>query len=93
MTVLTILNSTIPSGWAISHIMCIDPEWQVNLRSEEHIAVATGETIEEAIANTVIKIANHKYDTKFSVRSVRMPEQPSILTLLNLKPQPKVLRR
>lgn len=40
----------LPEGWVLTHLILLDPEWQANLRDEDSIATATGDTPEVAIA-------------------------------------------
>lgn len=64
-----------PEGWILTHIINLDPGWQVNTKDDEHVVVATGETIEEAIIGASIKIAYGDYNgTLFHVASIRSPE-------------------
>lgn len=37
-----------PHGWSLAHIIHLDPGWQVAVRDDEHICIATGDTIHQA---------------------------------------------
>jgi hypothetical protein len=39
----------VPSGWRITHMILLDPDWQVIIQDGEHVVVATGDSIEEAV--------------------------------------------
>lgn len=45
----------IPEGFQLTHLILLDPDWQANLRYEDHVAVGTGETHQLAIDNAVAK--------------------------------------
>ena len=45
----------IPEGFQLTHLILLDPDWQANLRYEDHVAIGTGETHQAAIDNAVAK--------------------------------------
>ena len=45
------LTFKLPEGWHLTHLIHLDPEWQVIAKDDEHIAVATGESPLIAIMN------------------------------------------
>jgi len=52
---------TLPSGWLLTHIINLDPGWQVNTKDDEYVVVATGDSIEAAMNNALQKITQHQY--------------------------------
>jgi hypothetical protein len=38
----TVIAECLPSGWNLTHLIFLDPDWQVNLCDGEHVVVATG---------------------------------------------------
>ncbi len=63
------LPEGLPEGWIFTHLIFLDPAWQVNLRNEFHVVVATGETPAIAIDNAVEKIFLEEFSGHF-----RFPE-------------------
>lgn len=59
--ILDLIQEYLPEGWCITHIISLEPEWQVNAKDDEHVVVATGDSIDEALGNACDKIANHQY--------------------------------
>jgi hypothetical protein len=53
------INSYLPDGWSATTITCLDPEWQVIAKDDEHVVVATGENIELALAQAAYNIQNY----------------------------------
>ena len=49
MSILDDLNSQLPNDWHLTHIIYLDPEWQVNISNDEYAITATGATIEDAL--------------------------------------------
>lgn len=71
-------NFTLAPGWTLTHIINLEPDWQVNLKNDEHVVVATGATIDEALAAADHKIANHDYvGILINVFAMRSPKTKS----------------
>lgn len=48
--ITNLIPPEIASEWALSHLISLDHgEWQVNLSSEDGVAIGTGDSIESAI--------------------------------------------
>lgn len=48
-------------GWSVTHIIHLDPCWQINAKDDHYLAFATGETIEEALINLRRKILEEDF--------------------------------
>jgi len=51
----SIIDECLPSGWSLTHLIHLDPDWQVNLCDGEHVVVATGTTPGRAMASAYAK--------------------------------------
>jgi hypothetical protein len=49
------LEIPLPEGWKITSMILIDPDWQVIIQDGEHVIVATGDSIEEAVDAAIEK--------------------------------------
>ena len=87
-------ETSLPDGWQVTHIISLDPEWQVNLRSEDHVAIGTGDTILEAISNASHKAMNEEFSSQLFHLSHFLPKAPTApsLTLASLLPLPGLSR-
>lgn len=47
---------SLPEDWFLTHLIFLDPEWQVNLSDPHYAVVATGDSPEDAILAAVEKI-------------------------------------
>ncbi len=45
----------------MTHAIAVGHEWQVNISNDEHVCVATGETIEDALMNAYAKANEGKF--------------------------------
>lgn len=74
------LNSFLPTGWRLTCLTCLDPEWQAIATDDEHVALATGESIEMALENTAAKIQSYEFVGRlFSLgRMYREPTKPKL---------------
>jgi hypothetical protein len=54
-----------PADWMLTHLIFLDPEWQVNLRSEEAVIVATGYTPAEAMNEAIERIGTRWEKPRF----------------------------
>jgi hypothetical protein len=61
MSLLQSLNALLPIGWRLTHLIHLDPEWQVNITDDDHVVVATGETPERALAMASANIIAERY--------------------------------
>ena len=94
------LENLLPFSWSLTCLTFLDPEWQVIIKDDEHVALATGETIEDALTNAASKALNHIYVGRlFSLgRAYHEPTEPasakSLLQSLGLaKPEQPLTRR
>jgi len=92
------LENLIPACWSLTCLTFLDPEWQAIIKDDEHVAVATGESIEEALCNVATKAINHEYVGRlFSLGRAYhepRPEGQSLLQSLGLaKPKQPLTRR
>lgn len=65
MTLHSHLHSHLPEGWVLSNLIYLDPEWQVNIRDDEGVIVATGASIEESLHNATVKAYEGTYVGRF----------------------------
>lgn len=62
MTLAQSLNDHLPIGWRFTICLCLaDDDWQINATNDEYVVVATGLTIEDALAQASTKIHEEKY--------------------------------
>lgn len=62
MTLSQSLNDHLPIGWRFTLVLCLaDDDWQINATNDEYVVVATGSSIEDALAQASIKIHEEKY--------------------------------
>ena len=85
----------LPEPWTLTHLILLDPDWQANIRGEEHISVGTGDTPSEAIANALALAEEGIFVGRlFSLDRLEPAKADGLglLALLNLTP-PKPLPR
>lgn len=51
----------IPEGWSLAHLINLDPDWQVAVKNDEHICIATGTTTYQACKLAVEKAIKGEY--------------------------------
>ena len=91
------IASHLPEGWALHNLIYIDPDWQVNICDGEWVVVATGETIEDALAAASAKTLDEsQYIGRLAcldrLRSAE-PRDNGLLAMLGLvQEQPKMRR-
>ena len=91
------VSAELPEGFSVTHLISLDPDWQANLRNDEHVAIGTGATPEEAIAAAAAKIeqgqfAGRLFDLPYS-RGLVLLEQGLTLAALGLAQTKPLLRR
>lgn len=60
-TAETVLNTYLPFGWHLTHLILDSGCWQAIATDDEHVATATGDSIEWAIANTADKVLAEQF--------------------------------
>ena len=95
MTEFVVHYSGLPAGFEVTHLISLDPDWQANLRNDEHVAVGTGATPEEAIAAAAAKVELDQFVGRlFHLPSSRaLPEQGLTLAALGLAQAKPIPRR
>lgn len=58
---MNILIPDLPNGWSLAAIIYLDPEWQVNLRDDTHVACGTGDTPGEACEAAIHKVFDNVF--------------------------------
>ena len=96
MTEFVVHYSGLPAGFEVTHLISLDPDWQANLRNDEHVAVGTGATPEEAIAAAAAKaeldqFVGRLFHLPYSRR--HQPEQGLTLAALGLAQTKPIPRR
>lgn len=95
----TVLNGYLPPGWTVTHLILLDPEWQINAKDDEHVATATGDTIEGALERLSLRISDHEYrgvlSSVFTLRdrSEAKPFIGSLVDHLGLRPKTDPINR
>jgi hypothetical protein len=82
---------TLPDGWSLAAIVNLgDADWQVNLRSDEHVVSATGQTPWAAALAAIDKIANGQYLGRlyFAAPSAPRLDHKGLLAALGFNPRP-----
>ena len=74
----------LPPGFALTHLISLDPDWQANLRSEEHVAVGTGASPEDAIAAASQKALEGNFVGRLFHLHYEPSEVPITLSLTSL---------
>ena len=59
--ILDSIELYLPAGWTLSNLIAFDAGWQANIKDTEHVAVGTGESIEEALLDAREKALAHNY--------------------------------
>ena len=90
----------LPSGFEVTHLISLSPDWQANLRDDTHVAVGTGVTPEAAIAAAAAKaelgqFAGRLFHLPYSRRHQPEPgtEQGLTLDALGLAQAKPIARR
>ena len=95
MTEFVVHYSGLPAGFEVTHLISLDPDWQANLRDDEHVAVGTGATPEAAIASAVLKAESGQFVGRLFhlPYSNNQPEQGLTLAALGLAQTKPIPRR
>jgi hypothetical protein len=87
----TIEIPTLPDGWSLAAIVNLsEGDWQVNLRSDEHVVSATGQSPFEAALAALDKVANGQYLGRlyFAAPSAPRLDHKGLLAALGFNPRP-----
>ena len=87
------INNLLPDAWHICNVVFLDPDWQVIAADDDYVVVATGETIEAALAQAVTKIHLGKYAGSFSIGNLRAPEAPKVDLMQLMRKKVDIVRR
>ena len=70
------IQNRLQSDWHMTHIIRLgEASWQVNISDGEHVAVATGSCIEEALMNAQVKANEGDFVGRlFHLAPLRSPE-------------------
>lgn len=52
----------LPHDWIVTHIIFLDPDWQVNAMDTEYAIITTGMSIEDALTSVRDRIAIGQYN-------------------------------
>lgn len=55
MTFLEEIVAILPEYWNLSNLINLKPGWQANIADDEHVAIGTGATIEDALLSAATK--------------------------------------
>jgi hypothetical protein len=94
------LQSHVPDGWNVTHLIYLEPEWQANVCNGEHVSIGTGASPEEALLIAGSKAEQGMFVGRLASLTAmykneeRKIEGSGLLAALGLaKPKPKVVRR
>ena|ERR1700686_1993464 len=93
------LNSLLPDGWRVTHIIDLEPGWQVSLFDGEWIVVANDDSIETALNAAIIKTYDEtaytgRWAGLAALRAIEPPRDNSLLSRLGLlRAQAPIKRR
>lgn len=95
------LQSHIPEGWTVTHLIKLEDEWQANISDDEHVSVGTGTTPEEALLVAGSKAEQGVYVGRLASLAAmnrhedeRSQQAGGLLAALGLeKPKVKITRR
>src|SRR5215469_15746638 len=99
------IDAHIPDGWTLSNLIHMDTSYQANICDGDHVAIGTGETMEEALLSAGSKAENGVVVGRLAMLAETMKhfrkEQDklegsgsNLLVSLGLsKPKPKIARR
>ena len=72
-----------PLGWHLTHLILLDPDWQVMLTDNEHVVVATGEDPNRAMVHAWEKIRDDRFAGRlFHLSRLAEPAQAAAKSLL-----------
>lgn len=89
------LQSSLPEGWKLTHLILLDPEWQCNITDDEYVAIGTGESLESAITSAAQKaLDGQTVGRLLSLGRLRTAEPSDLFSALGFKrPAPTVVTR
>lgn len=92
----TQIAEQLPPDWQLSNLIFNDNTWQVNATDNEHVVVATGATISEALDNAYIKADTGEFNGRlFSLGRIESSDhmRDSLADLLATLPPAKPFKR
>lgn len=94
---LSYLNSKLQDGWVFTHLILLEPDWQVILKNNEHVVVATGDSPSAAFVSALWKIEHEQWAGRlFHLKRMGEPLHQagkSLLASLGLEGKPFKRRR
>lgn len=90
---------SLPHDWIVTHIIFLDPDWQINAMDTEYAIIATGDTVEDALTSVRDRIAKGEYNGRVHDGNPIAPKLEftaslSLAERLGLVPkQPPITRR
>lgn len=97
--IIDTINAQLPDDWRLSTLTSLGDEWQVNATDGEMVVSATGESIEDALANAAFNANNGIYLGRlFCLGRLSAADSPTFGTLLERiglakPPEPPLKRR
>lgn len=85
-----------PPGWSLTHLIWLDPDWQVNICDGEHVAIGTGDTPYDAIISASSKAEDGAFAGRLAWLDKKLYEPTvglDVLATLGLTPPKKTYLR
>ena len=83
----------LPEGFSLTHLISLDPDWQANLRDDEHVAVGTGASPEDAIAAASQKALEGNFVGRLFHLHYEPSKVPIALSLASLGLGPRPMKK
>lgn len=95
LSIYDYMATLILKGWELSHLIRLPGEdWQVNLRSEDSVVVATGDSITAAMLSALQKTDDPTtWRPKFTMLEHRAPDAPTLKQILGTERRLEGFRR
>lgn len=94
--ILSTISTLLPPPWHLSNLIH-DTTWQANISDDEHVAIGTGSTPEEALTSAATKALSHDYIGKlFSLGRIEPSPYSSTLAsalAFAFRPPPTQIKR
>jgi hypothetical protein len=72
----------LPAGWALAHIILLDPEWQVAIKDDEHLAIGTGDTPDLACMAAIDNVAHEHFAGRLYIAQDFSNPPPNLKSVL-----------
>ena len=94
------LLTFLPEDWSLANLINLEPGWEVIIKDDEHVAVGTGDTVEEALESASSKAFNGEFLGRLITAPRYLGDKPSyksssndLLSRIGMKPKPPTFAR